>query len=391
MSSASQGSNKNVNKPQSAKPVPDAKKKMQKPLPIVDSKQLENVFLELRLKMQVKGFHSNQIKDYFFKPYNSEEKVTLVKLRNMFENNGLPANKSELLARYILEPRDQPEVYLQTDRSATQRNIIAVLEESIGHYKVYSSADTQNCVKKIQKLLQTCKDTLKETLELEDYDYEKAIPVSAFKEAFETLDIDIEDELLDFIFYVIYQKSESIDKMQYLVLFDLIEGKLPGLNATSSEGGRKRPESSSPEKLKARNKEKFSGSQGTANDADAAKQASKASAKGGKTVPKQERDGDDNYEDEFEQLLDKDDEEGEYDDSHAGKLKRTSEEEVNREISKINEKSVKEEERDEKEEGAEVEDDDYIDEEEMLDIAERCFVRIAEAILDAGISVRQAF
>jgi hypothetical protein len=35
--------------------------------------------------------------------------------------------------------------------------------------------------------------------------------------------------------------------------------------------------------------------------------------------------------------------------------------------------------------------DDYIDEEEMLDIAERCFVKIADAILEAGVSVRQAF
>jgi len=66
--------------------------------------------------------------------------------------------------------------------------------------------------------------------------------------------------LLDFVFYVIYQKSESIEKLRYTVLFELIDGKVPGLNATSSEGGRKRPESSSPEKLKARNKEKFSGS-----------------------------------------------------------------------------------------------------------------------------------
>lgn len=46
--------------------------------------------------------------------------------------------------------------------------------------------------------------------------------------------------------------------MRYSVLFEMLDGKLPGLNATSSEGGRKRPESSSPEKLKARNKDKFS-------------------------------------------------------------------------------------------------------------------------------------
>lgn len=113
-------------------------------------------------------------------------------------------------------------------------------------------------------MLTPCRDTLKETVELEDYDEEGAIPLSALKESFATLDLheltEEPSELLDFILYVIYQKSESLEKMRYSVLFELIDGKLPGLNATSSEGGRKRPESSSPEKLKARNKEKFNGS-----------------------------------------------------------------------------------------------------------------------------------
>ena len=66
--------------------------------------------------------------------------------------------------------------------------------------------------------------------------------------------------------------------MRYSVLFELIDnGKIPGLNAQSSEGARKRPESSSPEKLKARNKEKFSGSSGTAGaDADHSENVKKA-------------------------------------------------------------------------------------------------------------------
>lgn len=35
--------------------------------------------------------------------------------------------------------------------------------------------------------------------------------------------------------------------------------------------------------------------------------------------------------------------------------------------------------------------DEYIDEDKMLDIAEKCFMRIAEAILGHGINVRDAF
>lgn len=109
--------------------------------------------------------------------------------------------------------------------------------------------------------------------------------------------------------------------MRYSVLFDLIDGKLPGLNATSSEGGRKRPESSSPEKLKARNKEKFSGMQ---NDIEAAKEAAKANNKqSGKNNNAKD---DDNYEDEFEKLLDKDDEENEEYEGAEGKINASKKE-----------------------------------------------------------------
>ena len=45
---------------------------------------------------------------------------------------------------------------------------------------------------------------------------------------------------------------------------------------------------------------------------------------------------------------------------------------------------------DEEEEG-EDEDDEYIDEEEMLDVAEKCFVRIAQSIIEKGLNVRTAF
>jgi hypothetical protein len=35
--------------------------------------------------------------------------------------------------------------------------------------------------------------------------------------------------------------------------------------------------------------------------------------------------------------------------------------------------------------------EEYIDEDKMLDIAEKCFMRIADAILGHGINVREAF
>lgn len=74
--------------------------------------------------------------------------------------------------------------------------------------------------------MQGCKETLKDTLESEDYEDEGFLPMGAIKECFVTLDIDIDDELLDYVLFVIHQKSESIHKMKYSVLFELLEGKI---------------------------------------------------------------------------------------------------------------------------------------------------------------------
>jgi hypothetical protein len=66
-------------------------------------------------------------------------------------------------------------------------------------------------------------------------------------------------------------------------------------------------------------------------------------------------------EEQFEQMLDKDDEEEAEEESPKGK------------------------------EASSGKRDEYIDEDKMLDIAEKCFMRIAEAILGHGVNVRDAF
>ncbi len=138
--------------------------------------------------------------------------------------------------------------------------------------------------------------TLTETLSIEDYDDEGFIPLQAFKDSINSLELDqITAQMLDYMTFYVFTKSESVNKMNYKAIFDLLEEKA----LTSAAGdSRKRPESSSPEKLKARNN-KFQG----------ASEAEK------KHQEKEDEYEDDNYEEEFEKLLDKDDE----DDEDGGK------------------------------------------------------------------------
>ena len=52
----------------------------------------------------------------------------------MFEFNGFSDKKSEVLARYLIEPRDgSGQIEYDEERTATQRQVIAHLEECVGH------------------------------------------------------------------------------------------------------------------------------------------------------------------------------------------------------------------------------------------------------------------
>ena len=170
--------------------------------------------------------------------------------------------------------------------------------------------------------------------------------------------------MLDFLIYLVYTKSGSVssEQLKYWVLFDFLADKgqvNAGLLGTSTES-RKRPESSSPEKLKARNKEKFKDIQ----------------AQDKKKYSDHDEEEEEQYEkEEFEKMLDKGDDEDEGDEDEV--------EGVRMQESKKS-KPRRESPQQEEEEGV-------IDEEEMLDIAEKCFIRIAEAIIDKGCTVREAF
>ena len=57
--------------------------------------------------------------------------------------------------------------------------------------------------------------SLEEAVKLEDYDEVGYISLFSFKEALDMLDVEIEESLRDFIFYYVYTKSESAEKLKY--------------------------------------------------------------------------------------------------------------------------------------------------------------------------------
>eukprot|EP00347_Sterkiella_histriomuscorum_P007882 403347201 len=382
-----------------------SEQQLQKPrLPKVDAKKLPIIFWELKLKLQIKGFKHAQMKDFFFKPFQPKDKISIITLSQIFDSNGLSDQDSSLLARYLIEPQDQQYIEYDPDLTQTQAHVIQILNTLITPYQTYQDQTLiKSYQERLQKLIVPCKETLKETFQMEDYEETGLLTLAQFKESLETLDLIgaakkglIDEELFDYVIFVIYQKSEGLDKLKYNIVFDLIEGKLlqnqlsVGSDGTSGLQARKRPESSSPQKLKARNKDKFK-EEG---------QEKKQKAKGGNSDDVDEDQEEDNYEEEFEQLLDKDDEE-DNDKSPSvpakkqkSKDKDDSEDDYDEAADKFDLQQIQQNKGGDEEDNQDEEDDpndEQLDEEQMLDIAESCFVSIADAIIQSNKSVRESF
>jgi hypothetical protein len=57
------------------------------------------------------------MKDFFFKPFNGDQKVSIKTLRDIFETNGIPDKKSLILARYIIEPQKEKDIAFSEETS----------------------------------------------------------------------------------------------------------------------------------------------------------------------------------------------------------------------------------------------------------------------------------
>jgi len=68
--------------------------------------------------------------------------------------------------------------------------------------------------------------TLKETLSIEDYDDLGYLPLDAFKDAINSLDMkDLTPTMIDYLVFYVFSRSESIEKLKYNVIFEILEGK----------------------------------------------------------------------------------------------------------------------------------------------------------------------
>lgn len=127
----------------------------------MDPKTLNEVILELKLRLQTKGIISTNVKDYIFKPFYKDAEVSIKSLKHSFEILGFKDKASLLLSRYLIEPRNQSKLGFSDELTASQSSIVSRLSQLVGSYQLY---DVRNYLDRCHTTLSPCKDTLKEAI-----------------------------------------------------------------------------------------------------------------------------------------------------------------------------------------------------------------------------------
>lgn len=137
-----------------------------------------------------------------------------------------------------------------------------MLSEEIGPYKLFEEGagdETQltiserNMQMRVAEKFGNAKSRLSEVLAEEDISNEGFVDLQSLKEAISQEYSSIDDQLMDYLLYCVFIRSESADKMEYKYIMSMLEESLSLKQRASSAKRTNRPESSSPEKLKQRN------------------------------------------------------------------------------------------------------------------------------------------
>ena len=144
------------------------------------------------------------------------------------------------------------------------------MNDTIGHYFLYvdqeDKADDKKTIHEemLTKMVVDNFGRQRSSLidEFHDMDFETQgiIKLEEVKYAIHTCDEDVDPKVLDYMIYYVFTRSKSAERMEYNTLIQLIDEHLQQKEKEHSATRKSRPESSSPEKIKARNRGKKSSS-----------------------------------------------------------------------------------------------------------------------------------
>jgi len=131
----------------------------------------------------------NYMNDLFFpqidnsEEFDGDEDVSIEELKSLFEQLGIQTQKSQWLARYIVEPQSGAEIVLNEALTCTKDQALAQLAELIGPYEIYEQVNDPSMTKLFFGTYAEHRGTLYNALKLADYEESGVVDCDEIRDA----------------------------------------------------------------------------------------------------------------------------------------------------------------------------------------------------------------
>ena len=129
------------------------------------------------------------------------------------------------MARYFFEPKDDDSIIMvDGSRSLSLTELREALKKEVRSYPIYSEENQKNMNGDISKLFMSSQETLKEAFDMEDLDSAGYVNLEGMYGSFSMLD-NIPDLVQDYCAFLMFRESKDTEKLRYQIVLDHIKNE----------------------------------------------------------------------------------------------------------------------------------------------------------------------
>jgi len=136
-----------------------------------------------------------------------------------------------LISRWVIENTKEgskSNINYDEDRELEKSEFVSWMKmlltnkNEMSNYHIFKETEIEDLKKQIWKELHSYKNSIEETIKLDDENNKGFVSLEGLKESFEIMEIKMNDWLEEFMYYFLFLKSQNVERIEYKPLIDLI-------------------------------------------------------------------------------------------------------------------------------------------------------------------------
>jgi len=178
---------------------------------------------ELSLKLRIRRVHLEEILKQFER---SGSKLSIHDLRSMLAQEPFKIkdeNNALLLARYLVEPRDEETLTLDLNRTHDTTTIKNLFRKLVGNYTLLDEDEAKEMGEDLGEIISKYEESLQTQFAMMPESKTGYLSSEQIAQAFDELDISIDPKEFEYLIMNLYEYTGNLKRLDFMKMFEIFE------------------------------------------------------------------------------------------------------------------------------------------------------------------------